>query len=184
MFCKKYHILKTSKKWNDLGIETKASNVEKTFGKLKLYRSSTRISQEIYENPDLLPDDHNFLSVILTNSPIMCLDIEGNEGSVEDFMKILGENGLKIEDFLVESTLNGGLHLYFRRHDIIKRGNIYGKTHGEICFDVIFRGKSFTHPSFLNDRSYRFIGRSIFDIHDIDEIPRYPEELLFMLDKY
>ena len=111
----------------------------------------------------------------------MCLDIEGTPRSVEEFMEILEKNSLKIKDFLVETTMNGGLHLYFRVPKGWKMRNIYASKHGNINFDVLFNGKSFTSPSEFMGKSYKFLGRSVFALNSIGDIPEFPEELYFLI---
>ena len=168
------NIIRYSKAWEGIGIETVVCNVEKLFGIKKLYRKSVRITEEI-QGP------YNFLGVILTNSPIMCLDIEGDPGSVEEFMKILTENSIDLNDLLYETTLNNGLHLYFRIDPSIKGRNQYKKIYNDLHFDVLFTGKSFTAPSEFNHKKYSELNRSIFNIESIYDIPEFPESLIFLI---
>lgn len=174
-------ILRYSKEWNRIGVENSICKVDKLMGKLKLHKNPIKITEEIHQNPGIIPDGYNFLGINLKNSGLMCLDIEGNEGSVEEFMSILEEKSIKIEDFLGESTMNGGLHLYFR----VPKGNIgkniYGGQYGNVCFDVIYSGKSFTVPSTYRDKLYSPLGRSIFDVESIDQIQEFPSDLYFLI---
>lgn len=168
------NIIRYSKAWEGIGIETAACNVEKIFGIKKLYRKSVRITEEIQGT-------YNFLGIILTNSPIMCLDIEGDPGSVDEFMRILTENSIDIKDLLYETTLNNGLHLYFRIDPSIKGRNQYKKIHKDLHFDVLFTGKSFTSPSEFNNKRYSDLNRSIFNIKSLYDIPEFPEKLKFLI---
>ena len=169
------NIIRYSKAWECIGIETVACNVEKIFGIKKLYRRSDKITEQI-QGP------YNFLGVILTNSPIMCLDIEGDPGSVDEFMRILTENSIDIKGLLYETTLNNGLHLYFRIDPSIKGRNQYKKIHEDLHFDVLFTGKSFTAPSEFNNKRYSDLNRSIFNIKSLYDIPEFPEKLKFLID--
>lgn len=167
-------IIRYSKEWRRIGIETSAFNVEKILGIKKLYRKSVRITDEI-------EGDYNFLGIILSNSPIMCLDIEGDPGSVDEFKIILEKNSIDINELLYENTLNDGLHLYFRIDPLLKKNNQYKKTYNNIRFDVLFNGRSFTAPSMFGGKSYGDLNKSIFDIKSILEIPEFPGCLKFLI---
>jgi len=175
-------ILRHCIKWYALGIETKVCKIEGEFGIRKLHKNSVRFSIETARNFKEKYNEYNFLGICLRNSGLMCLDIEGTPHSVEEFMSILEEKSLKIDDFLVESTMNGGLHLYFRVPKDWKIRNLYARKHGNINFDVLFHGKSFTSPSEFRDKSYRFVGRSVFDLNSIVDIKEFPEELYFLIE--
>lgn len=174
-------ILRHCIKWYGLGIETKICKIEKELGIRKLHKDSVYFSVDTAENFREKYKDYNFLGICLKDSGIMCLDIEGTPHSVDEFMGILEENSLKIKDFLVETTMNGGLHLYFRVPKGWKMRNIYASKHGNINFDVLFNGKSFTSPSEFMGKSYKFLGRSVFDLNSIGDIPEFPEELYFLI---
>jgi hypothetical protein len=171
-------ILRHCDKWNSLGVETYVCKVDHIFGIRKLYRDSIRFSPGITEND---VEGYNFLGVSLRDSGIMCLDVEGNKGSLDEFMEILDKKSLKIEDFLAESTMNGGIHIYFKAPNRKLNRNVYAIKHGNINFDVLFSGKSFSAPSKYNNLEYRFINKSVFDINSIDEIQEFPRELNFLL---
>jgi hypothetical protein len=174
-------ILRHCVKWYTLGIETRICKIEKEFGIRKLHKNSVKFSMEIADNFRETHPGYNFLGVCLNESGLMCLDIEGTPHSVEEFMGILEEKSLKIEDYLVETTMNGGLHLYFRVPKGVKTRNIYACSHGNINFDVLFRGKSFTSPSEFMCKSYKFLGRSVFDLNSIMDIKELPGELYFLI---
>jgi len=145
----------------------------------KFHKDSIKFSTKI----GVIPEGYNFLGVCLGDSGIMCLDIEGTPGSLDDFYRILEEKSLKISDFFVESTMNGGIHIYFRIPDGIKKRNLYARTHKRIDFDVLFRGKSFSVPSRYGDKSYSFINKSLYDLNSIMDIPEFPQELYFLIQK-
>jgi len=175
--------IRYSKGWKRIGIDTCVCKVESVLGIKKLYKSTKKITDEIRESSKNLSTDFNFLGVVLTNSSIMCLDIEGNIGSVESFINILTENGLDLKDFFYERTMNGGLHLYFRIIQEEKTKNQYKKNYRGVYFDVLFNGISFTYPSKYLDKSYSKLNKDILFIKSIDEIPYYPEEIKFLIEK-
>jgi len=175
-------IIRHCVKWYSLGIDTRICKIEGEFGIRKLHKNSVEFSIENAKKFRDKYSDYNFLGVCLRNSGLMCLDIEGTPRSVEEFMGILEEKSLKIGDFLVESTMNGGLHLYFRVPNGWKTKNIYDCRLGDINFDVLFNGKSFTSPSEFRGKSYKFIGRSFFSLNSVGDIPEFPQELYFLIE--
>jgi hypothetical protein len=78
--------------------------------------------------------------------------------------------------------MNGGLHLYFGVPKGWKIRNIYASRHGNINFDALFSGKSFSSPSKFNGKSYKFLKKSVFDLNSIMDIPEFPEELYFLIE--
>ena len=174
-------ILRYSKEWRRIGIETCICNVEKIMGIRKLHRFSIKITDELEKNPQRIPTGINFLGVILSKSPIMCLDIENEGESIEQFHQIIIDNGIKMGDMFGERSLNGGIHLYFRI-PIDNRGrNQYKKSYKNLNYDLLFTGKCFTVHSFFKDKRYERFNRSIFDINSINDIPHFPESLNFLL---
>lgn len=174
-------ILRYSRGWGKIGIHTCICRVEKIMGIRKFHRFSVKITDEIHQNPEKIPEGSNFLGVILSGSPIMCLDIENEYESIEEFHRILDKNSVKMSDLFGETTMNGGLHLYFRIPMDKKSKNQYKKVNKNVHFDLLFNGKSFTVPSFFNEKKYTTFDRSIFDLESIEEIPEFPEFLSFML---
>lgn len=168
-------ILKYCNKWNQLGIKTFICKVDKIFGIKKLHKNSIEFNHEIKQ----LPDEYNFLGVKLGESGLMCLDIEGTNGSVNEFSRIIEREGLKMSDLFMEKTLNHGLHVYFRFDKKIK--NQYGLKYGDMNFDLLFSGKSFSAPSRFENKNYTFINKSIFDLRSLNDIPEFPKELVFLL---
>jgi len=167
-------ILKYCNKWNQLGIKTFICKVDKIFGIKKLHKNSIEFNNDI----DQLPEGYNFLGVKLGESGLMCLDVEGTNGSIQEFNRIIENSGLKIDDFFIEKTLNDGLHIYFRFNKKIK--NQYGLKHGDMNFDLLFNGKSFSAPSKYQNKNYVFINKSVFDLDSINDIPEFPEKLIFL----
>lgn len=174
-------ILRYSREWRRIGIETCLCNVEKIWGIRKLHKFSIKITDELDKNPQKIPEGTNFLGVILTKSPIMCLDIENEGESIGEFYRIMEDSSIKIDDLFGEITLNRGIHLYFRIPDVRKGKNQYKKSYKNLNYDLLFTGKSFTVPSIFNDSKYDLFSRSIFDMNSIDDIPNFPESLDFLL---
>lgn len=174
-------ILRHCVKWYSLGAETRICKVEKVMGIRKFHKNSIKFSPKIGANPGKIPEGYNFLGVSLRDSGLMCLDIEGTPGSLENFMDILEKKSLRINDFLTESTMGGGIHIYFRVPKGIKTKNMYARKHENIDFDVLFNGKSFSVPSKYVDKSYIFLNRSVFDLNSIMDIQEFPEELYFLI---
>lgn len=174
-------ILRYSREWRRIGIETCLCNVEKVWGIRKLHRFSIKITEELEKNPQKIPEGTNFLGVILSKSPIMCLDIENEGESIEEFYRIMEDSSIKIDDLFGEISLNGGIHLYFRIPDEKKVKNQYKKSYKNLNYDLLFSGKCFTAPSVFNNKRYDVLNKSIFDINSIEEIPYFPESLNFLL---
>jgi len=166
-------ILEQASKWREIGVYTYACKVDLEWGIRKLHKNSIKITDAVFSNPALLPEDYNFLALDLENSEIVCLDIEGNPGSVEDFMDFIEEKSINLSDFLVEKTLNNGLHIYFRYNKVRRRENIFAMELKRIRFDVLCRGKAFTFPSYLGKKRYipMFNMEGKFDIDKIVDIP-------------
>lgn len=144
----KEKILSQASKWREIGVFTIACKVDLEWGIRKLHKNSIKITDDILQNHDLLPDSYNFLALDLDNSDLMCLDIEGNPGSVEGFLEILESKSINLDHFIVEKTLNNGLHIYFKNSKDKRKENIFAMELKTIKFDVLYRGKAFTFPLF------------------------------------
>jgi hypothetical protein len=150
----KEKILLQASKWRDAGVSTYACKVELGCGFRPFPRNFIEITQEILENPSIFSENYNFLAIDLENSQLACLDIEGYTSSVNNFMSFLKEKSLNIEDFIVEKTPNNGLHIYFRNSNDRKKQNIFAMELKSIKFDMLYRGKVFTFPSYLGEKTY------------------------------
>ena len=175
-------ILEYCLKWHSLGVETYLCKIDGIYGIKKLHKNPIKFDPLIHETKKQIPRDYNFLGISLKNSGIMCLDVEGTKGSVNAFVKILQDNSLKIEDFLVETTLHNGYHLYFKTPKNINYKNIYGLKIGDLQYDLLFTGKAFSSPSSYNNIEYRFINKSVLDINSLDDIQDLPDCLFFLLN--
>jgi hypothetical protein len=174
-------ILEYSKKWSSLGIETFSIRVEAEHGSKKLFRGMIKITDEVIKSPDLLPNDFNFLGILIKNSGIFCLDIEWINGSVDKFYSLLDERGIDPDSLLIENSMNKGLHLYFRTEGLIIKNEHFKELNG-IHFDVLSNFRAFTSPSMFNGKQYEWIGNNFNLITDIDKIPAFPESLADFID--
>jgi hypothetical protein len=170
-----------ARKWTQLGIETLALRVAGQHGSKKLIGGIMNLNPEILADPNGIPDGFNFLGIKLRNSGLLCLDVEGLPGSVEDFNELLGETGVSADSLLVERSLNGGLHVYFQMPQVSVRTEHF-KSHGRIRYDILTDRRVFTAPSFLRGKSYSWIGEKFFELESRSQIPDFPEGLLKLLD--
>ena len=174
-------ILEYSRKWKSLGIDSISIKMEMECGSKKLHRQSMRITDEMRDNPELLPEGFNFLGIFLRDSGIFCLDIEGLPGSVESFYVLLKERGVEPDTFLMEKSGNGGLHAYFRMGSLPLKTEHF-KLHGGIHYDILTHFRAFTTPSQLKGKKYEWIGPRFDQIVSIQDIPSFPESLYDFLD--
>lgn len=172
----KEKILSQASKWREVGVFTVACKVDLECGIRKLHKNSIKITDNIIGNPELLPNSYNFLALDLENSNLMCLDIEGNPGSVECFLEILKSKSINLENFIVEKTLNNGLHIYFKNSKDKRKENIFAMELKTIKFDVLYRGKAFTFPSILGEKKYIPMF-NMSELSDRSKIVDIPEEL-------
>ena len=169
-------ILEHAKRWRSIGIDTVSIKVEGEHRSKKLYRKTLKISDEILNSPDMLSEDFNFLGISLRNSGIFCLDIEAINSSVDNFYSLLAEREIDPNSFLMETSLNGGLHAYFRTDDLIIENKHFKFLHG-IHFDILTRFRVFTSPSTFSGKKYEWIGTHFDRISSLNQIPKFPEEL-------
>ena len=178
----KEKILLQASKWKDAGVSTYACNVEIGREFRPFQRNFVEITDKIIENPTLFSENYNFLAIDLENSELACLDIEGSPGSVNDFMSILEEKSINIEELIVEKTPNNGLHIYFRNSNDKKRENIFSMELKRIKFDVLYKGKVFTFPSCVGEKRYDPMFNIEFNI-DKDKIVDMPSAIQVLFYK-
>jgi len=170
-------LLDVAKKWNSLGCYTIAYKVDREHGRLKLHRNSLPITQNILNEEEKIPIFYNFLALDLKKSSLVCIDIDNNPYSLSEFYKILGKNSRKISDFFYETSINGGIHIYFRKKNNGIERNIYEGRKNHIIFDVIYTGSVFVYPSEAEGDKYERGEISIFTINTINEIEFMPHFL-------
>lgn len=147
-----------SKRWTELGVPNSLLEIKKELGIRKLGKTT--------ETP-------NFLSLKISDTPLVCLDIDAPESSIQSFMKILDQNGISINDLFYEKTRNNGYHFFFRGD---KSGyNSFENVHLGVHYDFLTRGRVFTTPSSFKGRSYTFGEKTPFNINSLEEIPETPE---------
>lgn len=178
----KEKILLQASKWREAGVSTYACKVELGREFRPFQRNFIEITDQILENPTLFSENYNFLAIDLENSELACLDIEGSPGSVNDFMSILEEKSINIEDLIVEKTPNNGLHIYFRHIKDKKRENIFSMELKRIKFDVLYKGKVFTFPSCVGEKRYDPMFNIEFNI-DKDKIVDMPSAIQVLFCK-
>lgn len=166
-------IVHFSKMWNSLGLQTMLLKVEHEHGSKKLYRMSKKITETELANPDLISNEFNFLAIFLKDSGLMCLDIESIENSVDKFYSLLETRQVDTSSFVVEKSLNGGLHLYFRIPDMEVKTQHFKKLEG-ICYDVLVDGRAFTAPSHFKEKKYNWIGSCFETKTKIEDFPIFP----------
>lgn len=174
-------IVEYSKKWEILGIKSAAIKVEREHGSKKLFKKVTKLSAEILENQDL-QEDFNFLAIFLKDSGIFCLDVEGLPGSIKQFYKFLEERGVDHRSLMMETSLNGGIHAYFRTGMLSLKTQHFKDLNG-IKYDLLFDGRAFTCPSSFGGKKYEWQGQLFHRISSKDEIPEFPTVLSQLLDK-
>lgn len=180
-FIVREEIIHFANKWNSIGISTVSLKVEHLLGSKKLFKRIIPITEEVFNNPEILPDDFNFLAVLLKNSGIFCLDVEGIPGSMESFYSLLKDRKIDTESFIMEKTLNGGVHTYFRVPEIPIQTKHLKNMYG-IHFDVLTNLRSFTAPSKFRSKSYEWIGNNFYNISSIQEFPEFPESLFDLIN--
>ena len=96
----------------------------------------------------------------------MCLDIENEYESIEEFYRILDKNSVKMSNLFGETTMNGGLHLYFRIPMDKKSKNQYKKVNKNVHFDLLFNGKQSSGllAIITFDIIFSNLGRFVYDL--------------------
>jgi hypothetical protein len=155
-----------SLEWNRLGIQTKLTEIKKIMGIRKF---------------DLPSESPNCLSILISKTPLMCLDVEGTPGSVEGFRSFLAGINVDLNTLFYEKTGNQGLHIFFRKKPGSTNINKYNVNKFGIQFDVLYSGRVFTTPSFFMGRTYEFGTITPFSIKTIEEIQEMPDWVSLLL---
>jgi hypothetical protein len=167
-------MIKWGNRWYELGVTVCFGHVATEMGLLKpnkvLFNSSDGNLEEAYNIDTRL--DINFMAIRLSNTPIVCLDVEGKDGSDVNFIKFLEGHGVSLEDLFYEKTRNNGFHVYFRSNN--KKFNSFKNFNKGVHFDVLCNGKVFTTPSCFRNKSYNFGCNNPFTINTIEDIPILP----------
>ena len=175
-------ILDAARKWRSIGIDSMALKVEAEHRSKKLFKKTIRLTDQILDSHEDLNDEYNFLGIILQGSGLMCLDIEANTPeSVPTFYKLLKDKEIDIESLLMEKSLNGGIHVYFRLGDLEIKTEHFKEVSG-INFDILTNMRAFTSPSSFKHKMYEWIGSGISKINCKEDIQVFPESLYFLVD--
>ena len=174
-------ILDAARKWRSIGVESMALKVEAEHRSKKLFKKTIRLTDQILDSHEDLNDEYNFLGIILQGSGLICLDVEANTPeSVPSFYKLLKDKEIDPESLLMEKSLNGGIHVYFRLGDLeIKTEHFKGIS--GINFDILTSLRAFTSPSSFNHKRYEWIGSGMSKINYKEDIQVFPESLYFLL---
>lgn len=178
-----HSLVEYSKKWESLGLKTSIINVVAQIGSKKIINKSVKITDQIKNDGYNLQDDFNFIGILLKGSDLICLDIDPViPESISNFYLFLHENSADPDKFLMERSLNGGLHVYFRLSGKIINEFHFGEFSG-IYLDVLTNSRVFTSPSSFKNKKYEWIGMDIHQINSIEEIPEIPEFLFDSIKK-
>ncbi len=161
------------KRWQKLGVHLYIMRGHEQEGKTKIYTEVQGISPSDQIDPRW--EELNFLAINLSKTPLVCLDVESTEGSVEDFMEILKRNNISVDSLFYETSLNGGLHIYFKAPTNKAKSSHIGLSKGKIRFDILNTGKAFTEPSNIGNKRCKFGRMNPFSIKGLEEIQDIPE---------
>jgi len=162
--------LTLAKKWNSLGIPVIGMYLHQINSGLKFASKVEDMDEDILEGKD---PDYNCLALFISESNLFCLDIANTDQSVPLFIKFLKSNGLDISDFLYETTMNGGLHLYFQNETFKK--NTYRNNNNGISFDILCQGRVFTSPTSYGEHHYTFGEKNPLTLRSLQEVGKMPE---------
>lgn len=149
-------------RWGELGIESRKSEMVGKAGIRKFHKES--------ETP-------NFLGLSISKTCLACLDIDNIGDSIKIFTDLIDSMGIDLKDYMVEKTLHNGYHIFFRIPDALKKRNLYGCNMDGIRYDLLYRGRVFTTPSFYKSGMYEFLYNGPFSIKSIDDIKDYTDPL-------
>lgn len=170
-------------KWKSFGIDSFVMRVEAELGSKKLSKKFVKLNSEMLLYKENIPSDVNFFGIFLQNSDLICLDIEHlPSGSVQNFFFFLERVGLNPDTFLIENSLNGGLHIFFRNTGTKLETKHFLQYHG-IGFDVLTKDRVFTSPSFFKSKKYEWWNGGIKEFTSKEDIPIIPLPLLEMIQK-
>lgn len=130
---------------------------------------------------DILSGGPNFIAILIRDTDLMCLDIDPvTPYSVTNFYSLLKNKGINPDSLLMEKSLNGGLHIYFRLCGRKIRNTHFLEYNG-IHFDILTNLRVFTSPSSFGNKKYEWINEGIRSINSFDEIQEIPEFVLEMI---
>jgi hypothetical protein len=174
-------ILDAARKWRSIGIDSMALKVEGEHRSKKLFKKTLRLTDKILDSHENIDGEYNFLGIILRGSGLICLDVEANTPeSVPSFYKLLKDKEIDPESLLMEKSLNGGIHVYFRLGNLEIKTQHFKEFSG-INFDILTSLRAFTSPSSFKHKRYEWIGSGMSKINCKEDIRIFPESLYFLL---
>jgi hypothetical protein len=165
--------LTLARKWNSLGIPVMGMYLHQIDETLKFASKAEDLDAELLEEGK--EKEYNCLALFISDTPMMCLDVDNVGESITLFHQLLKKNKADISDYFYETTVNGGLHLYFLNEGI--RKNVFRNINEGICFDVLSQGRVFTSPTTVGDKKYRFGEKSPLQLNSIAQIGKMPDFL-------
>ena len=165
--------LTLARKWNSLGIPVMGMYLHQIDENLKFASKA-----EDWDNNGLSEGqekEYNCLALFISDSPIMCLDIDNVGESIEKFNKFMKDNNLDLSNYLYETTVNGGLHIYFLNEGI-KKNSFKNRVNG-IHFDVLAQGRVFTSPTTIGEKKYMFGEKSPLQLNSLGQIGKMPNAI-------
>ena len=167
------NLIEFCKKWESLGVRTLLLKMNGQIGSKKLIKG--------YDANNKLSDGPNFIAILIRETDLICLDIDPvTPYSIPNFYSFLEDRGINTNSLLMEKTLNGGLHIYFRLNGR-KIKNTHFLEHNGIHFDILTNFRVFTSPSNFRDKKYEWMGEGIMSINSFEDIPEIPEFVFEML---
>jgi hypothetical protein len=171
--------LALARKWRSLGIPVMGMQLRQIDEDLKFAAKVEDLEEEELEISR--SEDYNCLALFISDTPLMCLDVDNEGDSIPNFLDFLKANGSDISDFLYETTVNGSYHIYFLKDD--EKSTIF-KSHSDgINFDVLVNGRVFTSPTFIGTKKYRFGKRTPLQLRSLDEIGKMPDFIKSLVSK-
>lgn len=162
--------LTLARKWNSLGVPVIGMYLHQISEDLKFASKVEDLSDKELEDAD--EKDYNCLALFISMTNLICLDINNEDDSISLFHEYLKSNGADISDFYYETTMNGGLHLYFINQGFKK--NLYKHDNEGIKFDLLCQGRVFTSPTSYGDCSYSFGEKTPLQLTSVEQIGEMP----------
>lgn len=171
--------LTLAKKWISLGVPVMGMYLHQISSGLKFASKVEDIDNDILENKE--EPDYNCLALFISDTSLVCLDIANVGQSIPLFHSYLSDNGCTISDFLYETTMNGGLHIFFR--DSTFKKNTFRNLNKGISFDILCQGRVFTEPTTYAGDGYKFGGTTPLELDSLKDIQKMPDFIKALIDE-
>lgn len=177
-------LLESAHRWHSLGIQTVLLEIAGEHGSKKLIRKAKKVEENLFHLDSDSLTEFNFLAVMLSGSGLVCIDVDpATPDSVSNFYSWLLASKIQSSDLLMESTLNGGLHLYFRLGDYTIPTIHFCSWKG-ICFDLLTDKRIFTSPSSFGPKKYAWLHGGFEKVSKLTDIPSLPSQFFGMLSDH